>query len=382
MIRRPPRSTRVRSSAASDVYKRQGVSLGLGCSAGGSGSDCAEEEGGDNMSVVGAARVLRKDLELGPRSPIFLYALVFPILATLLIQLVFGGLFSSEPRLGIIDRGHSKITTSMESMEGIRLTTLEDEAELRRRVRDNSLDAGLILQDGFDKMVRSGQRPELEFFVGGQSLASDRLILAVTTIDLIGQMEVQLTTVGNTTPLPLSSRLIPMIVLLALIMAGVFLTAFSLVEEKEQGTLEAMLVTPTSVTDILVAKSAMGLILSILMAAVTLALNGALGSRPEALLASLFVGALMSAEIGLIYGTAAKDSQSLFTLVKTLNIVIVTPVIFYIFPDWPQWVAKIFPTYWFLDPIYQVALQGADFSAVWKDLAVAVAICHGQVLPD
>jgi len=338
------------------------------------------------MSAVGAARVLRKDLELGPRSPIFLYALVFPILATLLIQLVFGGLFSSEPRLGIIDRGHSKITTSMESMEGIRLTTLEDEAELRRRVRDNSLDAGLILQDGFDKMVRSGQRPGLEFFVGGQSLASDRLILAVTTIDLIRQVEgtvppveVQLTTVGNTTTLPLSSRLIPMIVLLALIMAGVFLTAFSLVEEKEQGTLEAMLVTPTSVTDILVAKSAMGLILSILMAAVTLALNGALGSRPEALLASLFVGALMSAEIGLIYGTAAKDSQSLFTLVKTLNIVIVAPVIFYIFPDWPQWVAKIFPTYWFLDPIYQVALQGADFSAVWKDLAVAVAICAALV---
>src|SRR5665811_2207066 len=27
MIRRPPRSTRVRSSAASDVYKRQGVSI-------------------------------------------------------------------------------------------------------------------------------------------------------------------------------------------------------------------------------------------------------------------------------------------------------------------------------------------------------------------
>src|SRR5665811_1025044 len=27
MIRRPPRSTRVRSSAASDVYKRQGLSL-------------------------------------------------------------------------------------------------------------------------------------------------------------------------------------------------------------------------------------------------------------------------------------------------------------------------------------------------------------------
>src|SRR5665811_469418 len=33
MIRRPPRSTRVRSSAASDVYKRQGVWEGQGTAA-------------------------------------------------------------------------------------------------------------------------------------------------------------------------------------------------------------------------------------------------------------------------------------------------------------------------------------------------------------
>lgn len=338
------------------------------------------------MSLTRAANILRKDLALGPRSPVFLYALIFPVMATLLIQVVFGGLFDPEPRLGIIDRGQSEITASVEGMEGIELTILEDESRIEEMVRNNSLDAGLILQEGFDEMVRSGQKPELEFFVGGESLASNRLVIAVTTIDLIRQVEgtvppveVQLTTVGGTETLPLSSRLIPMVVLMALLIAGIFLTSLSLVEEREQGTLEALLVTPASFTDILVAKSAMGFVLSLLMALVTLALNGALGSRPGALLAALVLGALMSVEIGLIYGTAAKDSQALLTLVKTVNIVIVAPVVFYVFPEWPQWVAKVFPTYWFLDPIFQISLKGAGFTAVWKDLAVALLICVALV---
>ena len=43
-------------------------------------------------------RVLRKDLALGPRSPIVLWALVLPIVLTLLIRGVFGGLFETEPQ--------------------------------------------------------------------------------------------------------------------------------------------------------------------------------------------------------------------------------------------------------------------------------------------
>ena len=44
--------------------------------------------------------------------------------------------------------------------------------------------------------------------------------------------------------LPIATRLIPVIVFYALVMAGVFLPGSSLVEEKEHGTLAALLVTP------------------------------------------------------------------------------------------------------------------------------------------
>jgi ABC-2 type transport system permease protein len=333
------------------------------------------------MNVMLALRVLLKDLRLGPRSPVFLWAVVFPVVGTLVVQLVFGSLFAPKPRLGIVDEGNSAITAAAGAIEGIELSIVGSAGELERLVREHNLDAGLVLPAGFDDRVRDGSRPLLRFFVSGESLASNRLILAVTTLELIRAVEgspppVQVDVVSLGVPvLPLAARLTPMLVLFALLIAGVFVPAFSLVQERESGTLSALLVTPVRGTDVLAAKATLGFVLAFVMALVTLWLNDALGARPDALLVALAVGALMLAEVGLIYGTAAKDAKVLFTLIKSLNIVLFAPVVFYIFPDWPQWIAQLFPTYWIINPIFEVAVRDATLADVGQQLAIALALC-------
>ena len=64
------------------------------------------------MSLQRILLVLRKDLQLGPRSPIFLWVLALPLLITLVLQVTFGDLFDPDPRMGIVDRGSSTVTTS------------------------------------------------------------------------------------------------------------------------------------------------------------------------------------------------------------------------------------------------------------------------------
>ena len=59
------------------------------------------------MSLTRAFEVLKKDLQLGPRSPIFLWVLLLPLLITFVLQVTFGDLFDPQPRLGIVDRGGS-----------------------------------------------------------------------------------------------------------------------------------------------------------------------------------------------------------------------------------------------------------------------------------
>lgn len=332
------------------------------------------------MSLSRMWKVLRKDLALGPRSPIFLWAIILPFALTLILQVAFGSLFDPQPRLGIVDDGDSYITESVTEMDGVDVTLLEDEAELKRLVEENDLDAGLILPAGFDDAVRDGERPELQFFIGGESYASNRIILTVTTLDLVREIEgseapvvVDIVNFGDA-GLPISIRLVPVIVFYALVIAGLFVPGSNLVEEKEHGTLMAMLVTPVKTADVLVAKWLLGVLLASVMAVASLALNGVLGSNWFEVILVVIVAAMLSAALGVVAGVFAKDSSIMFGIVKGAGIFLFAPAIFYVFPEWPQWIAKLFPLYWIIEPIWQVSVMGESIGTVTGELAIALGI--------
>ena len=280
------------------------------------------------MTGILAWHLLRKDLGVGPRSPIFLYAIVLPVILTLLIRVVFGSLFDPVPRLGIVDEGESQVVQNVRDVEGIQVTFPESAAALKTLVENNDLDGGLVLPAGFDGALQAGQMPNVQFFFGGQSLASNRVVLGVTMVDLIRQVagspapiDVETITVGEGEAVPIVSRLLPLIVLMAVLIAGALTPATSLVEEKEKRTLTALLVTPTRLGDVLLGKGALGFILAMATGVVTLALNGALGANPAALLLVLVLATLMAAEVGLMLGSFAKDTKALYTIWKSGAIV-------------------------------------------------------------
>jgi ABC-2 type transport system permease protein len=221
----------------------------------------------------------------------------------------------------------------------------------------------------------------LQFTVAGSSLASDRAVLAVTTLDLVrsvegsaAPVEVEIVAIGET-GLDLASRLIPTLVVLAVAVSAVFVPAMGLVQERETGTLDAVLVTPASLWDVFVAKVALGVGVAVVTGSLTLALNGVWGAAPWALALSVAIGGLMMAEIGLILGSWAQDQNTLFAVWKTGAIFIIYPVLFFIWPDLPEWIAMIAPTWWFLSPIFSLSLEGATFADVAGELAIALAWC-------
>lgn len=332
------------------------------------------------MSPRSVLTILKKDFALGPRSTVFLWALVLPLAITLVLQVAFGSLFQPKPRLGVVDEGGSRVASEVRAMEGIRVTAFDDAEALKAAVEANDVDAGMVLPSGFDEAVASGERPRLTFWISGQSYAVNRIVLAVTTIDLLRALEgkeppvdVRVESIGEA-GLPMSVRLVPVIVFYALAMAGLFVPGSSLVEEKENGTLKAVLVTPAKVGDVLVAKWLLGVVLASAMSVVTLALNRAFGANWPEVLVVVAAAAMLSSALGVVIGAFAPDSQTMFGIVKGSGIILFGPVAFYIFPDWPQWIAKLFPLYWIIDPIWRVAVLGGHLSEVVSELAVAVGI--------
>lgn len=334
------------------------------------------------MSLRRSWAVLWKDLRVGPRSPLVLYAIVFPIAATLLIQLVFGSLFEPTPRLGIVDRGDSAVTRAALAREDIETSVVSSTSRLQDSLEANDIDAGIVLPPQFDQRLRAGEYPEIRLYVSGESLASSRAILMSVVAGLIrdvaGQpapIDVEVVTIGGDEYLPLSERLVPLLVLFAMLIAGMFVPAAALVEEKEKGTLSAVLVSPARITEVMAAKGALGITLAVSTGMITLALNRAFGDHPLALVVILVIAALMVLLMGLVVGALVKDTNTMFTVFKTGNILLVAPVIFYVWPELPQWIAKLFPTYYFLDPIYRVAVEGEGIAEVWGHLAIALVIC-------
>jgi len=332
------------------------------------------------VSIRRVFMILLKDFSVGPRKPFFLWALILPFALTLLFQFAFGSLFEPKPRLGIVDQGDSVITTAVQNLEGFEVSILTEVEDLIGQVEEHDLDAGLVLSPGFDEAVQEGEKPALEFYISGESLASNRIIIAVTAIEMLrdlegGEAPVEVETVHLGEPgLPISIRLVPVIVFYALAVAGMWVPSSSLVEEKERGTMTALLVTSVRVNEVLAAKWLLGFLFATFLAAVTLLLNQAFGPRPLEVMVVVIIAAALTSMIGLLIGIYSKTATMLFTLIKSLGIFLFVPVIFYLFPDWPQWIAKLFPLYWVIEPIWAVSIMGESLNQVWFEMLVAAAI--------
>jgi ABC-2 type transport system permease protein len=334
------------------------------------------------MNLQRAWRVAARDFRLGPRSPIFVYAILLPVILSFLISAVFGGLLDPDPRLAIVDEGASNLTAAAEELDGVTVSVLDDPTDLRNKVTAHDFDAGLVLAAGFEEQLRGGGEAEFQFYVSGNSLASNRIVLAMAANELVGDIAgekppvtVSVVPVGDDDFVPIGDRLLPIVIFYAVVIAALFLPASSLLDEREKHTLDAILVTPTRISEVLVGKGLLGVIMGVSLGLVSLALNQALANRPLEVMLFLLVGSIMMAELGLILGSLVKDANSLYTAIKGAGVFIALPVIFIIWPTLPQWIPKLTPTYYFLQPVYDIAITGLTIGDFWLELVVACVLC-------
>ncbi|MGD8750614.1 MAG: ABC transporter permease [Anaerolineales bacterium] len=334
-----------------------------------------------NLRRIGV--LLGKELVHGSKNFIFIFAVVIPIVISLVISLLFGTLFLGKPKLGLADQGSSQLSRSAKTMDSIILKEYPSDDELQEAVARGAVDLGVVLPQGFDDVLQQGQKLELLAYVWGESLLKNRAILGATLVALIretaGQetpVEIISRTVGGTESVPWEQRLLPLMVLMAVIIGGSLVPATSLVDEKGKRTLGALVTTPTSLEEVYLAKGLMGALLSLVMGILILIINRAFGEQPALLLLILSLAAVMAGTFGVLLGALMKDINSLFATVKAFGILLYAPALVYLFPSIPQWIGKIFPTYYIINPIVEITQRGAS----WTDVAVEIYTLLGLVL--
>jgi len=323
-----------------------------------------------------------REIAQGPRNFLFIFALIVPVVMTLLISLLFGTVFSGKPKLGLTDQGDSQVTAMAHAMDALIVKDYDTPEALREAVAAGAVDIGMVLPPAFDQTLARGEETQVTAYTWGESLQKDRVILGATVIvwfrEIAGQespVDIVTITLGDVDSMSWEARLMPFVVLMTIILGAMMVPATSLVEEKQKRTLGALTITPMSLGEVFVAKGMLGVSISMLMGMLILFMNRSFGLHPYLLMVVLFLGAIFSAEMGILLGALIKDINTLFATIKGTGIIFYAPAIFYMFPTLPQWIGKFFPTYYMIQPIVELTQQGAG----WPEIAAEVFILIGLI---
>lgn len=174
-------------------------------------------------------------------------------------------------------------------------------------------------------------------------------------------------------------QIIDMITLLAIILTGA-----ALIREREQGTIEHLLVMPLTVIEIMIAKIwANGFIIVVAATLSLLIVVQYLLSMPIAGSIPLFViGTIIYlfsvTSLGILLATIARSMPQFgllaFPVFMVMNLLSgsVTPL--ESMPEWLQNIMQFVPSTHFVGFAQAILYRGADFGIVWKDLAVITTI--------
>ncbi len=329
------------------------------------------------MSPKRIAAIVRKDFIGGLGKVFFILAIVVPILLTLLMNLVFGRLFIEKPTLAVIDEGQSEAGAKIKNLKSVIIREVKDEEHLKERVISGAIDGGLVLPPDFDEELRQNKFPEVRIYIGGESLASNRIVLAASLAELLreeaGQklpIDVVEVPLGKKAELPIRVRIVPFLIMYAIFIGGCTLPAALIVDEVEKKTVSAVAVTQATLGELISAKGILGFLTSFIMGIVILVINQVFTGNVWLLVIFMLLGAIFAVEIGLIIGQFSQDLTTTFTYVKLVGFLAFIPALIIFFPQVPDWVSQLFPTYYLFNPIIEITQYAAEFSDVWLDALI------------
>jgi len=329
------------------------------------------------MSLRRITAIMKKDVSSGMGRTFFILALVVPVLMTLIINLIFGKLFSEKPTLAVVDEGRSKIVSKIKELDSVIIEDVEDKQDLKEKVQDGAIDGGIIIPKYFDRDLNENKLPKVEVYIGGESLASNRMVLASSLAEILreeaGQkLPIKITEIplGESAELPIKVKIIPLLVMYAIFIGGTTLPSALIVDEVSKRTISAVAITPASLGELLAAKAITGFLTSFAMGISILIMNQIFTGNVWLLILFMALGALFAVELGITIGGFSKDMTTAWTYVKLVGFMAFMPVILEFFPQLPDWISQIFPTYYLIGPIIDITQHGAQFADVWLDALI------------
>jgi ABC-2 type transport system permease protein len=273
-----------------------------------------------------------------------------------------------------------------------------DYDDITERIESGEAKTALVIPPEYSNHLHRGETAPVQFFTDGseptsgiQALANASLIVQAKGAELMSKA--QLSEVAL--PISLQPRVwynpamqssifyLPGLVGLILQMLTVMLTAFAIVRERENGTIEQLNVTPLRRGELIVGKLIPYIIISyaqVILVLVTAVVVFSMPIRGNLLLllalTALFL--MFSLGIGLFISTISRTQFQAMqaSVMILLPSIILSGFIFPVesMPKVAQWIAAILPLTYYLRIVRGIVVKGIGMEYLWQDTVILAAM--------
>lgn len=181
-----------------------------------------------------------------------------------------------------------------------------------------------------------------------------------------------------------ATNFVPGVMSLVLMLVCVLMTSVSIVREKEQGTMEVLLVSPINPLLVIIAKATPYFLLSLVNVALILVMSVFMLDMPinGSLLLLFAESALLiitSLALGLLISNSTSSQQT--AMLISLMAMMIPVMLFtgFMFPieNMPvplQVISNIMPSKWYYIIVKSIMIKGLGFGAIWKETMILVGM--------
>jgi len=352
--------------------------------------------------------LVMKEIKMIYRNPPVLFlTLLFPLILTVSFGVAFGSFGTSNETtytVGIVDLDETAwsdyFSGNLSTSDVLVGVTYTDDTKAQEDLEQGVIDAYLILPNDFGDSINSFwgnlENPgtwvntTVELYVDQGSLiataALPLLIQQILLTTLYGQQDVpQSVQIGSPALVEADHNtqfdmMAPGMFAFASIFI-IMIVAVGFAEEREQGLLQRLQMTPTSSAEIITARIIANMITAMLQIAVIFIASAIMGFNPKGGLEGIILAfvmvlllALCNVGFGLITATIAKSSGA----VTGISFIFILPQMFLgTFVPAPETISMLVPSYYVTHALTSVLLRGASiFSpAIIIDFGVMVVFC-------
>jgi len=243
--------------------------------------------------------------------------------------------FNQQPRALIYDpaaSGFSKSLTRSTAFRAYRVSSLEDLERALSEAAEPQL--GLVMPMDFEAQAASGQEVQLSGYTvhwADPAQVSELDAFFEKALSQAAGVPVTIRTEGNVIYPSGNSYGHPystaMSIAIAILVIGIFLSPYLLLDEKEKHTMDALLVSPANFSEVVIGKALAGLFYCLVSAVVLYALNAYLVLHPGLFILGLFCGAVFSVGFGLLFGVFFDSPHSMNMWVGLIFIILLAPLL-------------------------------------------------------